>query len=504
MSFWKAAKVAGGVVRGSARAGNNMGGAMSDAMAARNVSRLPRNVQRRGYLIAGDDAPPAGANLLDYRGVLPYRAASSMSAQGGDSVALGALIDLDSNAPGKEFALPVQQFCQHMCVIAPPGKGKTYGVIAPLTIRLLRAGASVVVLDVTGDLPEQISAFAREVPASQPTRVRQRHWSIHPQRGTHSWNPLAGLTVDDTIGLEGVKAAVIGDQPADPRHMDFHDRDLRMFGGVLSIALSTNRNATLTDVAELALSPERLRQAARSAPRHVGASVADLLGDDAEGLWTLRNKLEPFLDPSVRSATDHSDFTLDDVIEEHGLLIVGAELELRQRSRVSAALMVNRLVARLQGRYGASGRPVIFVLDEAPVLAERIDLTSILATARGAGAGVVLAAQHVTQFGDEGQRSALLDSCDTMVVLQGAADPTVKMFQARLGQRETPRVSVSQDVRGGFNRNVRTDRSSEIVDMIGAREMIDPPFGKYPAFVHSRTLGSSPIALELARGVLPR
>jgi type IV secretory pathway TraG/TraD family ATPase VirD4 len=329
------------------------------------------------------------------------------------------------------------------------------------------------------------------------------HWSTHPTRGRHKWNPLDGLRPDDVVRIEGLKAAVIGDRPPDPRHMDFHDRDVRIFGGLVALALATKDAATLSDVATLAASPSSLSEACRVAPRHVVAAVEDMVGDDNSALWGLRNKLEPFLDPAVRAVTEASDFTVSDVIEEPTLLIIGAELELRIRSRVASALLVNSVVAALQGRYGSRGRPVILVLDEAPVLAERIDLAGILATLRGAGAGVVLAAQHVTQFGDDDTRAALLDSCDSMLLLGNATEPSVRMFQGRLGQREVKRVSYGADVRG-LPRNVRAESSSERVEAIGARELFDPPFGEYMAFLHSRTIGSRPIVLDLTRGRVSR
>jgi type IV secretory pathway TraG/TraD family ATPase VirD4 len=475
----------------------------------RNAERIPRNVRHRGYLAPGDDSPPPGADLLDYRGVLAYRDVLGASALGRGAVGFGRAVDVGRRATGGEFCLPLERLFQHVSVIAPPGKGKTFGVIAPLVVRCLRAGSSVVVLDVTGDLPEQIRRFSTETQGSgaqsshgapSGTPVRSLHWSVHPDHGRHRWNPLEGVDPNDIMAIEGLKSAIIGDKPADPKHMDFHDRDTRIFGSLVTLVLSGRRSSrvTLTDVARVALSREALAAACRDAPRHLVAMLEDILSDDSSALWGLRNKLEPFLDPSVIKVTDRSDFAVRDVLEQPTLLVIGAELELRQRSRVASALLVNAIVAALQSRYGQRARPVVLVLDEAPVLAERLDLTSILATARGANAGVVLAAQHVTQFGDENTRTALLDSCDTMMLLGGATEPSAKMFQGRLGQREVRRVSYGRDA-GARRANVRSEASSERVEIIGARELFEPPFSPYTAFLHSRTIGVRPIVLDLDR-----
>ncbi len=499
MSWWK---VAGAAAKGVNRASRDLGEAAGEASASRALNKIPRNVARRGYLIPGDPTPPAGSNLLDFRGLTTTSEAKSLSARGQGAAALGAVVDLNQSLPAGPFRLPVDHFYRHLAILAPPGMGKTYGIIAPLAVRLLRAGASVVLLDVTGDLPEQLSSFSRETPSNQAAKVASYHWSVHPNRGRHRWNPLDGLSPDDVVGIEGIKSAVMGDEPPDPKHRDFHDRDLRLFGGLLTLALHTEPRATLSHVAEIASSHSRLEDVASRAPAGLRYLVADLLEDESSGLWGLRNKLEPFLDPAVRRATEQSDFSLESISRQPSLLVVGAELELRQRSKMSSALLVNRLMAILQGQYGDQGRqPVVLVIDEAPEIAKRIDLAAILATARGARTGVVLAAQNATQFGDERESSSLLDNCDGMILLPGASKASLEIFKTRLGQREIERRSVGEDA-SGFKRNVRVERSTERIDLIGDRELLDPPFSRHAAFYHSRTLGTSPIALDMTRGVI--
>jgi type IV secretory pathway TraG/TraD family ATPase VirD4 len=470
---------------------------IAQATASRRMARLPRSVLQRGYLAPGDDPPPPGVDVLDYRGTIPYREAVSWSSLGDDAVALGALVDVQSNVSGAAFSLPLERFFQHVAVVAPPGAGKTFGLMAPLATRLVRAGATVVALDVTGDMSDQIMSFARETPAAAPTPVQRFHWSVHPRHGRHAWNPLTDIDPDDATAVEGIKSAVMGDAPADPRHEDFFMRDRRVFGGLLGLVLSTDRSPTLAKVAELASDLDEVeRRAARSG--RFGSAVLDLLAD-AGGLWSLQNKLEP----SFVAATATSDFDLDAITRRQSLVIVGAELEMRERSKAAAALFINRLMSVLQGRYGRrDGVPVVLLIDEAPQIADRIGLGSILATARATRTGVVFAAQNVVQLGDERRASELLDSCDSMLLLPGSSDATVRAFQGRLGERTVTRVSLGEDV-VGRNRNLRREASTERVAMLGAREIIDPPFTEHCAFLHSKTMGAEPVVLDLTRGVIP-
>lgn len=460
---------------------------------------LPRRVRTRGYLAPGDPVPPPGTDLPDYSGLAPDRVvrAAALRTSG---VTLAATVDLGSGAPGVAYRLPLERFFQHVAVVAPPGKGKTYGVIAPLAIRLLRAGATVVVLDVTGDLVNAIRDFSQASPSGR--QVPFFHWSTDPGRGRHCWNPLAGLDADDLTAVEGLKTSILGEEPADPRHRYFFDRELRILGALIRLLAAEAADANLADLMALATHRAVLRRRLTK-PEHAGLrlELQDFLtADDADAMQMigeLQTRLAPFVAPQVRARISSSSFTLTDLLRTPTLLVVGAELFLRQRGEIAASLLVNRLSAELATRYGATrGAPVVMLLDEAPVLARRINLAALLATSRATRTGLVLAAQNVTQFGDEAERSNIFDACDTMMILPGASDASVTMFQSRLGQREVRRQAVTREF---GKRHGSVSMSGESVPVLGGREIMQPPFGQFPAFVHSRSDGLGAVALELDR-----
>ncbi len=302
--------------------------------------------------------------------------------------------------------------------------------------------------------------------------------------------------------VEGLKTSILGEQPADPRHRFFFDRELRILGALIRLLLAESASPTLTDLMALAVHRDVLRERLAS-PRHASLrlELRDFLvadeADAAQMLSETQTRLAPFVDPLVSGQVARSDFTITDILRRPSLVIVGAELYLRQRGEIAASLFVNRLSAELSTRYGASrGAPVVMLLDEAPVLARRIDLARLLATSRGARAGVVLAAQNVTQFGDETEQSTMFDACDTMVLLPGASKASIGMFQSRLGARQVRRQSTSREF---GKRHGSVSISGETVDMLGNRELLDPPFGQFPAFLHSRSDGIGPVAIELDR-----
>jgi len=491
-------RVAFGVGRGISRLSGSAGRAAQASHDLRAASGLPSAIARRGWLAPGDPPAPPGYDLLDYSGLVPT-ASVIASMRGVVGPSLGAVIDLGSGTPGGAYRLALSSFFQHVAVVAPPGKGKTYGVIAPIVTRLLRAGATVVALDVTGDLSAQIKDFAAAT-GTTGLRVPFFHWSTDAGRGRHSWNPLSGVSANDLTAVEGLKVSILGEKPATPEHRYFHDRELRILGGLLRLTLA-DREATLADLLGLATDRDKLRGRLASGDRSIAMEMQDFIAADPADAYQMigeiQTRLAPFAAPPVRALTERSDFTIGDVLTRPSLLVVGAELDLRQRGEIAGALLVNRLAAVLAGRYGrADGAPVVLVLDEAPVLGRRLDLASLLATSRATRTGIVLAAQNVTQMGSEDERSSIFDSCDTMMLLPGASDASIRSFQSRLGRREASRQSTTREF-GARRGSVTTSRES--VDVLGARELLDPPLGRFPAFVHQRSSRLGPVALELDR-----
>ena len=426
---------------------------------------LPHRVERRGYLIPGDPPPPDGVDLLDYRG-LQGTPNDQVSADG--EVALGLAIDLDSGIATVPFAVPMAQFYRHATVVAPEGSGESSGVVVPWVNALLRAGASVVVLDAWGTLGARLDDDPGSIAGSSAPAVRTVSWTMRPEAGSMSWNPLHGIGAHDLLAIEGVKSAILGDEPSEPRPRAVYERNLRVFTSLLRMTLVSRPNATLADVAE-PMTDRPLFEALAT------ASIGEAPDwDEVSECRSLRVRLAPFTRVAVRARTTATDVRADEIGAEPTLAIIGAELDLglESGSQTAAALFVNRLIGHLQSRNTLGDvRPVVLVLDEAPAIAKRIDLARVLSGGRAARMGIVVVCRDAAHFGDELHQRSIFGSCDLAGLLPGASIASIQRFRERVGLAG--------------------------VEMLGDRELAEPPFGENPAIIHSRSWGLPPIAVDL-------
>ena len=486
--------------RSANRAGQSATRGLLAGFEQRQLEKPDRRTRKRGYLVAGDRPPPPGVDVLDYSGLTVGKPLGKLRDR--DGVVLGGLVDPVGAKVCGPYLIPVERFFQHIAVVAPPGKGKTHGIIAPLAVRLVRAGVSVIALDAKGDLIDELRQFADDLPVRP--QIKMFRWSTDPHNGPHNWNPLSGVHPDDLTAIEGLKVSILGSEPDDPKHRLFHDKELRVCGAVLRVLLREYPDPTLPDLLSLVLNRPHLDTLLRK-PEHADANLElfEYMSAEpskaAEMVSTLQNRLAPFVAAQTRHRTAASDFTIAEVLAEPTLLIAGAEMKLGQRGEIAAALLLNRVSAEFQSGFGRrAGVPVVILMDEAPVLAKRVDLSKLLATARGARVGVVLAAQNVTQFGDEDKRSQIFDACDTMVLLEGASDASIKTFQSRLGERSAQSTTLTNQA--GVYAGSST-RSTHMVPVLAAREIAQTPWGSYSAMVHSKSDRIGPVAVDLGRAV---
>jgi type IV secretory pathway TraG/TraD family ATPase VirD4 len=207
----------------------------------------------------------------------------------------------------------------------------------------------------------------------------------------------------------------------------------------------------------------------------------------------------------TRSAPSRPSLDLERTLDDHHLLIVCAPLRGGQVSVTLSSLMLNQLQQRLYERFGQNRRRVLLVIDEAPQLADRVDIAQLLEVARGAGVGVVVAMQDVRQFKDEGDRSSILSNAAAFAILPGASPASVMEFGNRLGQRFERTVGLSVD---GARRGLGGTRPSqsygmESVPVLREREIMQPPVGARPAVVHVKAtelgITSKPLLIDMER-----
>jgi type IV secretory pathway TraG/TraD family ATPase VirD4 len=476
-------------------AGKAAVGAVRMGQQSAERARLTRSTAAAagGLIGPGDPAPPPGVDVLDYRGLADPRRLQLVNA----GLPLGELIDVKCGPLGP-VALPIDTMVRHACVIGPPGSGKTHSIIVPWIVALLSAGHSVVTVDVKGDLLPQITRHLAET--NRSTGAQGLIWDYNSPR-THRWNFLAEISSEQ--GIDAAVLSLLGRQKKGDSQPFFYQRDYRWLRGLIRLVLDLHgAQASPAHLTELLA--DRAMMAHLVPHSRSRAELTDLIasnpGDYGKDISGLLNALSLFTEQSIRRAVATSDFTLSEAAREPSLLIAVAKLSDGLRGEQLSSLLISQFILMILDRFGSTiPRDLAFIIDEAPRLRERIDYEQLLAVARGARAGVCLAAQDVAQFGTEQEQSALLANCHTYVSMAGASPASAAYFGARLGTRERDGFTVTTGGTRQFTDAPQLTRQTQTAAVLGPREIMFPPFGAHSALVHCPSASAAPFLVTLDR-----
>ena len=392
---------------------------------------------------------------------------------------------------------------RHAAVIGPSGSGKTKSILLPWTVSALQGGASVVLVDVSGDLLDDLAVLRQHV---GPFNARVAKWDYTDPARSVSWNWLASLNDEDAIG--SVTEALIGrEKPNDPQPF-FHQRDRRTLRGLLETVRATRPQASTADVIALLQDQRALQRALTMVAGSAGARrLTDVAGLPAtefgRAVSGVVNALEALDHPGALAVTRRDELDLERLFDVPTLLIVAAPLHGTRTSEVLGSLMLSQVIRVLYRRFGhVTGTHAFLIVDEAPRLSSRINFEELLSVSRRARVGVCLAAQDVTQFGDEKERTAVLSNCATYVSLPSSPKPSADHFASRLGQRQQSVLGLSHST-GAARPQRSITQSLETTPVLGAREIMDPPWGPRSAIVHSHEVTGKPFLVDLTRPELP-
>jgi type IV secretory pathway TraG/TraD family ATPase VirD4 len=505
---WWGYKAMGKAAGAGARSGAHVGESLASRLALHTAGRGAR----RGYLAPGDPTPPPTATMdyLDYRGVASWPEAKNLD---GCQFGLGAFSDLAKGRFVGPIGLPGEVINRHAVVVGPAGSGKTYSLLIPWIYAALMANWSVVAVDVKGDLREGFLDF-KDAQGDGALGARLTKWDFTEPRQSSPWEWLAEL--HDEARVDAAITALLGRRPeqssADPY---FYQRDYRTLRGLLLFARAAAPHArTPSDLIRLieddvkldALIKQHLRAAGaadiEAALRYPQADYPKIIS----GVVTALSALDtPAVNAVTRAAPNRPSIDLEQALDDHQLLIIGAALRGGQVSATLSSLMLNQLSQRLYERFGQRRRPVLLVIDEAPQIVDRVDIAKLMEVSRSAGVGVVVAMQDVAQIKDENDRSSILSNAAAFAILPGASPKSVEEFSKRLGQRFERTVGLSSDgVRSPFGSGRPSQTlGTEAVPVLREREIMQPPFGGRAAVVHIKApeLGvtSKPLLVDMER-----
>lgn len=457
---------------------------------ARVASVKPSRAALRSGILCPGDGPPTGSvgSFLDYREVLlPEQTAALRSGP----FPIGRVKHPRSDTGAHPVFLSWEEVRRHVAVIGPAGSGKTANLMVPWVMGAAACGLGVVVVDTKGDFVQEIVAYKTRAGITQ--RYPIIRWDIEAPTTSRPWNPLAEVRTSNDAAQ--VALAFLGAVDPLDQQKQFAERDHRWLRGLAQLLVSARgAGAHARDLYALVVNQQALLTLAQHVP-HAATDVIDLVrfppGEYAKATWALANRLSWLAEPQLAGMLDGTaprSFTLRQAIDSGAIIVVGARVSGGERTMSAAALMLNMLKLRCMEHFGGQGPRMLWVMDEAPKYARRIDLEQVLDFMRGAGVAACLGIQDVTQFGDETAQIRMLANADALLVLRGASQATAGLLGRRLGDVQAATATLGLDQQGRWAPTL----GHQTKPMLGSREIMQPPVGHYGGIVHLRASSPHP------------
>ena len=486
----------GQIARGVVTLGQSLSSGLARAASTHSLRRAARASGTR-VLAPGDTAPPpvGTVDYYDYRGVATARELREL---GGHAFSLGRALDPRAG-PRQEIGLPFEVLQRHAAVVGPTGSGKTKSVLVPWIVAALRQGHSVVAVDIAGDLLDDLQVHQLATGRLDSLVAK---WDYTDPAGSISWNWLASLNDDEA--LSAAVEALNGRQAPNDSQPYFHQRDARLLRGLLELARAVRPTATGKDLLDLLLDQSLLEGLVRANRHHPAARrLSDIVARPVDEYLTavsgVINALEAWNHPGLEAITSRVELDLDTLFHRTSLLVVGAPLQGGKTAEAASGLLLSQLINRLYRRFASrAGKHVFLVIDEAARLTGRLPMEELLSVGRRARVSVVLATQDVGQFRDKDERAAILGNCATYLTLPGASKANAEYFASRLGQRTQATTSLTHSP-GASSGQLSLGSQLTQVDVLGAREILDPPWGERTALVHCQAVSGKPFLVDLTR-----
>jgi len=462
------------------------------------------------------DQPPHPDELLDY---MDYRGVAEeidLKALHSGVVDLGKQLH-PSGKKGRALFLPSNLLTEHCAIFGSTGRGKTAGIIIPWIKALLRQGYSVVTIDIVGNLLDELRNEAH--------KLGRRFWYWDTVNYcSDSWNWLSEINPDSRADLDRSIYSLLG-KPFPGQDPFFRERDERYLRTLIRIAQTIySYKVKPRDLYRIVADPNLLLNLFRQYPKiqQYAVDIPDLLssnlGDRNKTISSLFNKLSIFNDSQISQITESNSFLISDIDSQSTLLLIKSDFN-NSGSEQLTGLMLSQLFSHVNQRFNAktnsinSSVPLYFAIDESPRLKDKINYADLLAVARNAKVGICLAAQDISNFDTE--QNSILTNCNTIISLKGNSPEIAEWLSRKMGQRKQKQTRLSQkrswiddwkDMdRGESLLNILFHNMSihpvsvDIVDVpvLGNREIMHLPMGKYPAVVWNSKISSKPFLVDL-------
>ena len=410
----------------------------------------------------------------------------------------------------------------HTLVIAPTRSGKGVGTVVPT---LCSYKESVIVFDPKGELYNMTAGFRQKF-----TRVIK----FSPvQMETACFNPLEEVELDENafrdIGTILTNLFQKSDKGGDS-NSDFFDNNARdlLTGVIFHVLSAVDENGSHLYKKEEQCISGVLRIFARAAsgtddegnPLPAGEALLDEMinskhidkngevSDYIHGIvldvamsakqqhekvrsdimQTIQSKLNLFRDPFIRHVTSHSDFKLSDFYESNEPISLYLTLPFGDVDRIMPVfqLIIDFIVRRFSSGELRAGEkekvlkhPILFMLDEFPVLGNMKFLATSLGILAGYGLRFYIVVQAYQQLVKiYGQENTFIDNCRYILIYAPNNPMDAEKFSKMIGKKSVTKenLSVSGSRYAVSLNNLNTSSQEVAVDLINPDELMKLPY----------------------------
>ncbi len=367
------------------------------------------------------------------------------------------------------IALSSEDQARGMCLIGPPGTGKSQAGILPISADSMKAGQSLIALDPQGELTAYLLDYAL---------VTGHQVIIHDPTDPTLPRFLLAHGIQNVSDAQAIAAVVTG-----AGGEDFWSKSAQnlLAGCLLRFGSLGEILHAFDDMQKLAAILTEKDDGAANVSRAFAASVK--AGDrSAPGvLATLQaSTLGAWAEPSVQAATAATDFTAEMLVEQPTLLILRCPGRYMKVYGPYLGAVLQRFMLDLDSMgeaspSGALSRPVKIVIDEFPVMGRLNGVVEAVNLFRKRRISILIAAQTLSQFelvyGRPGAE-ALIAGMATQVYF-GSCDAATARFVSQSLGKSTERVRMPGKKIDGTPHDPQVRQR----DLMSIEEVITPPEG---------------------------
>lgn len=469
--------------------------------------RTSPGARRTGYLLGNEKLGVDTEQISDYRSLILPEKLPGKSYLFSDSgyLSFGKMINPRKRNRGLNIYLPKETLFHHQVLIAPTQTGKTFGVIIPYILHLIKRNVRVIVNDPKGDLVSLLKKESLRLTGHSIENLDV--WNPFNQDQSDCWNPIDEVkSIEDEETLDRMVLALIGKSESEgTQNRTFVDRDKRWLKGLIKLSIllteaEEDEGASFFDIYSEMLSVPKNIERFLSIYKDVYGSnffkLNDLVDFIKEGntlvLQDLLSKLEWLTYKDARNITSHSDFNLSEIIETPGVLVIGNSRRRGEQANAAAALMYAMLRGVSTQRVNKEFvTPNAWIIDEAAGIAPRIDLAEIHSIIASSKVGILMALQSIEQLGEKKEeQEKYLSNCATKIFLRNVSSSTAEYLSDLLGTTNRL-IHTKNNKRQLFSGGDTTFSSSnQTVRLLGKTEISRMPesFGKYCGIIYSEVL----------------